>query len=298
MEKGQQSRGTQDITVVWIVFILLVIGMIAVYWYMLYQPKKDEIARIQASIVSKQSTLESYKTEAKQLLNYEDEFGALVHAWNANQHFFVNGLKFDDSTGTYKKQYEGREQFAIFDTLETVFSAGRFAGIHIAEMIVAEGLDFYMDDEPFEVPSDLQGAIGWTYNLSNRAENADPLFTSHNFSIKFFGDLESTRRFIEILQKLEGDVTKIFSVHCFETADKAAVHVYSVGFGETVLTDITLEIDMSLSVYELNPDAASPNNPPDIPGTSSCSYGSAGGGGGGGGGGGRGGSGGGIGLGL
>jgi len=297
MEKGQQGRGTQDITVVWIVFILFVLGLIAAYWYMLYQPKKDEIARVQASIVSKQSTLESYKTEAKQLLNYEDEFGALVHAWNANQHFFVNGLTYDEHSGTYKKEYEGREQWAIFDTLKSVFSAGRFAGVHIAQMVVAEGLNFYMDDEPFEVPGELQGAIDWNYTMSDRAENTDPLFKSHNFSIKFFGDLEGTRRFIEILQKLEGDVTKIFSIHCFETADKAAIHVYPVGFGDVVLTDITLEIDMGLSVYELNPDAATPNNPPDVPGTASCSYGSAGGGGGGGGGGSSG-SGGGIGLGL
>ena len=299
MDKAQQGRGTQDITVVWVVFILLVLGMIAVYWYMLYQPKVDQIRQTQSSIASKETTLENYKTEARQLLNYEDEFAALVHAWNMNQHYFVNGLTLDEGgSGMYQNPRDAeKSMWSVFDAYKEVFSAGRFAGVHIAEMVVAEGVEFYVDDVPFEIPTELLGAIGWVPILANRGENTDPLFTSHNFSIKLYGDLDGLKRFIEILQKLEGDVRKIFSVHCFETADEAAYRIYSVGFGDLVLTDITLEIDMALSVHELNPYAPTPNNPPDIPGTSSCNYGSAGGGGGGsGGGGGR--SGGGVGLGL
>jgi hypothetical protein len=222
MDKAQPGRGTQDITVVWIVFVLMVVGMILAYWFLLYKPKVEDITAVQASIRSKESTLENYKSEASQLLNYEDQFAALVHAWNTNQHFFVNGLTYDEHTGTYKKPYEGREQWAIFDALKDVWSAARFAGIFLSEMWVSESLDFYMDDVPFEIPWELQRAIGWEPKNSERGENSDPLFTSHIFSIKFFGDLEEMRRFIEILQKLEGDVQKIYSVHCFETANEAA----------------------------------------------------------------------------
>lgn len=298
MDKAQPGRGTQDITVVWIVFVLLVVGMILAYWFLLYKPKVEDIAAVQASIRSKASTLENYKDEASELLNYEDQFAALVHAWNTNQHFFVNGLTHDEFTDTYKKPYEGREQWAIFDALKDVWSAARFAGIFLSEMWVSESLDFYMDDVPFEIPWELQGAIWWEAKPSERGENSDPLFTSHIFSIKFYGDLEETRRFIEILQKLEGEVTKIYSVHCFETANEAAYRAIPLGFSDVVLTNITLEIDMMLSVYELNPDAPSPNNPPDIPGTASCSYSTGGGGGGGGGRGGGRGGGGGVGLGI
>ncbi|MCK4720158.1 hypothetical protein KAU08_05845 [bacterium] len=292
MDKAQPGRGTQDITVVWIVFVLMVVGMILAYWFLLYKPKVEDITAVQASIRSKESTLDNYKSEASQLLNYEDQFAALVHAWNTNQHFFVNGLTYDEYTGTYKKPYEGREQWAIFDALKDVWSAARFAGIFLSEMWVSESLDFYMDDVPFEIPWELQRAIGWEAKNSERGENSDPLFTSHIFSIKFFGDLEEMRRFIEILQKLEGDVQKIYSVHCFETANEAAYRAQPLGFSDIVLTNITLEIDMMLSVHELNPDAPSPNNPPDIPGTASCSYSTGGGGGGGRGGGG------GVGLGI
>jgi len=292
-----QARGTQDVTVVWVVFVLAVVGLIAAYWFLLYKPKTEEIAAVQVSIDNKQDTLENWKREAAELLNYEDQFAALVHQWNQNQHFFVNGLTFDEGTGTYKAPYKGREQWAIFDTLTQVWDAARYAGVYLQEMWVSEELVFYMDDEPFELPLELQSSINWRAVLSNRGENADPLFSSHNFAIKFYGNLEETRRFIEVMQKLQGEVQKIFSIHCFETADEASYRANVVGLSDVVLTDISLEIDMALSVYSINPDATTANTPPDIPGTASCSYGSSGGGGGGGGGG-SGSSGAGVGLGI
>jgi len=291
------ARGTQDITVVWIVFALAVVALILVYWYVLYKPKMEEIDAVQASISTKESTLITYKNEAKELLNYEDQFAAVVQQWNQNQHFFVNGLVYDEGTDTYKPPFEDeRKQFAIFEALESVWGAAQFAGVYLVEMYVSESVEFYMNDEPYNVPTDLVGAIAWEPVIGDRGENPDPLFTSHNFSIKFYGDMTETRRFIEILQKLEGEVAKIFSVHCFETADEPAYRANVVGLSDVVLTDITLEIDMMLSVHELNPDAQTANTPPDIPGTASCTYGSGGGSAGGGGGGSVGGGGAGIGL--
>lgn len=298
MENVPATRGTQDITVVWVVFILLVLGLILAYWFLLYQPKMDQIRMTQQSIASKESTLQQYKQEASELLNYEDQFAALVYQWNKNQHFFVNGLIWDQTTGTYEPPYKDREQFAIFDALQDVWGAARFAGVNLTEMNVSEDLSFYMDDDPFEVPDELRQSIGWEPTLQERGENTNPLFTSHNFSIKFFGDLEGTKRFIEIIQKLEGEVTKIFSIHCFETADTAAYRRDIIGFGDVILTDISLEMDVFMSVHELNPAATTANTPPDLPGQASCSYGGSGSSRGGGGGGGTGGSGGGVGLGL
>lgn len=294
------ARGTQDITVVWIVFVLAVVALILVYWYVLYKPKMEDIEAVKASIRSKETTLETYKNEAKELLNYEDQFAAVVHQWNKNQHFFVNGLVYDEATGTYKPQYQDEErQWAIFDALLKVWDSARYAGVFLQEMYVSESVEFYMHDTPFNIPTELLGGVAWEPVISIRGENPDPLFTSHNFSVKFFGDLEETRRFIEILQKMEGQDPKIFSIHCFETADEASYRADLVGLSDVVLTDITLEIDMMLSVHELNPDAETANTPPDIPGTASCTYGSGGGTAGGGGGGGRGGAhGGGAGLGL
>jgi uncharacterized membrane protein YgcG len=293
------SRGTQDITVVWVVFVLAVLGLVAAYWFLLLKPKNEEISATQASIRTKESTFNTYKTEAEELLNYEDKFAALVHQWNKNQHFFVNGLVYDESTNTYKEQYKGREQWAIFDTLHQVWNAGAFANVLITEMWISEGLEFYMDDDPFEIPDELKTAVEWHASLLNRGENPNPLFTSHNFAIKFFGNLESIRRFIEVIQKLEGQDLKIFSIHCFENAGSPMYRANLIGLGDVILTDVSFEIDMAMSVYELNPKAATVNTPPDIPGSASCSYGSSGGGGGRGGrgGGGRG-SGGGMGLGI
>ncbi len=298
MDKAPPVRGTQDVTVVWIVFVLLVLILIAGYWYLLYKPKVEDIAAVQASIRQKETTLQNYKSEARELLNYEDQFAAVVHQWNQNQHFFVNGLVYDEATDTYKPPYEGREQWAIFDALQMVWAAARYAGVYLQEMYVSESLEYYMDDEPFNVPDKLIRAISWEPVVGTRGANTDPMFTAHNFGIKFFGDLEETRRFIEILQKLEGEVQKIFSIHCFETADEAAYRSGTVGLGEVVLTDITLEIDMMLSVHEYNYQADTPNSPPDIPGTASCSYTGGGGGRRGGGGGGGGASGAGVGLGI
>jgi len=293
------ARGTQDVTVVWIVFVLAVVGLILAYWFLLYKPKVEAIEMVQSSIRTKESTLETYKAEAKELLNYEDQFAAVVHQWNQNQHYFVNGLVWDSATGTYKPPFEGREQTAIFDALKEVWNAARYANVYLQEMYVSESLNFYVDDEPFEIPRELQSAIGWEMIVGTRGENSDPLFTSHNFAIKFYGNLEETRRFIEVLQKLEGEQSKIFSIHCFETADTASYRADLVGISDVVLTDISLEIDMMLSVHELNPRAQSANTPPDIPGTASCSYGSSGGGGSGSGGsGGARGGGGGVGLGI
>ncbi len=292
------ARGTQDITVIWVVFVLFVVVLIAAYWFLLLKPKNEEIRSVQASIASKESTLESYKAEAKELLNYEDQFAALVHVWNENQKYFVNGLTWDEGSRTYKPRYKGREQWAIFDTFHTVYDAAQFAGVFLSEMNIAENLEFYLDDEPFEIPDELKRAVDWDMIFQMRGESTAPLFTSHNFSIKFFGNLEETRRFIEIMQKLKGQVRKIFSIHCFETADAPAYRANMIGLSDVVLTDITFEIDMGMSVYAINPDATTANTPPDIPGQSSCSYGSAGRGGGGGRSGGAGGGGAGMGLGI
>ncbi|HEX9745840.1 MAG TPA: hypothetical protein VGB30_10485 [bacterium] len=290
MDQAPASRGTQDITVVWVVFVLVVIGLILAYWFVLYKPKSEEIAATQMSIESKKSTLENYKQEASQLLNYEDQFAALTHQWNQNQKFFIHGLVWDQGSQAYQPEYSGANyQYATFETLKQVWAAAAFAGVAMTEMYISEDLDFYTDDEPFEIPDELKGGVGWNLVMQTRGENTNPLFTSHNFAVKFFGDLDHTKRFIEILQKLEGRVTKIFTVHCFETAEEAGYSADVVGFGDVVLTNISLEMDMFLSVYELNPSASSVNTPPDMPGGASCSYGSSGGGGSGGSGGGSGG---------
>ncbi|HDS30578.1 MAG TPA: hypothetical protein ENN67_05980, partial [Firmicutes bacterium] len=267
-----RARGTQDITVVWVVFVLAVLGLIAAYWFLLLKPKNEEIQMTQASIASKESTFTSYKKEAEELLNYEDKFAALVHQWNKNQHYFVNGLVWDAGTRRYQEPYKGREQWAIFDTLLQVWSAGAFAGVLITEMWISEDLEFYLDDEPFEVPDELKGAVDWKPIMSHRGENPNPLFTSHNFSIKFYGNLQQTRRFIEVVQKLEQENMKIFSVHCFENSGAPMYRANIVGRGDVILTDVAFEMNMSMSVYELNPHAKTANTPPDIPGTASCSY--------------------------
>ena len=128
MDKAPAARGTQDITVVWIIFVLVVIGLVLAYWFMLYKPKTEEIQTVQNSIDQKNSTLKSYSTDAKELLNYEDQFAVLVRDWNQNQHFFVNGLvESPPHSGTYHAEYPGREQWAIFDTLGMIWIA---AGAH------------------------------------------------------------------------------------------------------------------------------------------------------------------------
>ena len=299
MDKAPAARGTQDITVVWIIFVLVVIGLILGYWFMLYKPKTEEIQTVQGSIAQKTTTLASYKNDAKELLNYEDQFAVLVRQWNQNQHFFVNGLvESPPNSGIYQPQYPHREQWAIFDTLGMVWSAAGAAPVSLQEMYISEKMQFHPNDDPFEVPDNLKSAIGWDPVFADRGANTNPMFISHNFSIKFFGTTEQVRRFIELIQKLKGDVRKIFSIHCFETASKPAYRRNTVGLSNVVLTNVTLEIHMFMSVYEMNPAAISPNAVPDLPGSASCSYGSAGGGAGGGGGGMTGGGGGGMGIGI
>ena len=90
--------------------------------------------------------------------------------------------------------------------------------------------------------------------------------------------------FSEILQDLEGEEAWVVTVHCFETTDDPLIFGFPATLtGEMVYTDVKIPMEMFCTAYELY-ELGATNDPPNLPGSTSCSPSSGSGGGGGGGG--------------
>ena len=112
---------------------------------------------------------------------------------------------------------------------------------------------------------------------------AKQLFSAHDFSIEFEATFDQLKRFIEIMQDLEGDEAWVISVHCFETTDDPMIFGFQATLGgDRVYTDVKIPMEMFCTAYELY-ELGSTNDPPNLPGSTSCSPSGGGGGGGGGG---------------
>jgi uncharacterized membrane protein YgcG len=140
-----------------------------------------------------------------------------------------------------------------------------------------------------------KGAAGTT----QQAGGAKSLFNAHDFTVQFEASYEQMKKFVEILQDLEGEESWVVSIHCFETSGDPLMFGFPSSLqGDIVLTNVKIPMEMFCTAYELYEPGAV-NAPPNLPGATSCSpQGGGGGHRGGGGGGRRGGGGGGAGLGT
>ncbi|MFH1515739.1 MAG: hypothetical protein ABIG42_09810 [bacterium] len=192
-------------------------------------------------------------------------------------------------------------------------------GIYINEV-----LEFHPDDEPFDFPPDFgflwdnwefipserfpdagdssgSGDVGggstgagaggnFGYGsgggsgMSAAGGGARDLFSAHDFTIEFEASYEQLKKFIEILQDLEGEDAWVVSVHCFEVTDDPVTLGFqaTVSGGDFIVTDVKIPMEMFCTAYELY-EPGPTNSPPNLPGETSCSPSGGGGGGGGGG---------------
>jgi hypothetical protein len=117
---------------------------------------------------------------------------------------------------------------------------------------------------------------------------AKQLFSAHDFSIEFEASYDQLKRFVEILQDLEGEEAWIITVHCFETTDDPLIFGFQATLtGDVIYTDVKIPMEMFCTAYELY-ELGATNDPPNLPGTTSCNPSGGGGGGSHGGGGNRG----------
>jgi hypothetical protein len=286
-QQAPQARpggGTSDVTIMVVLFILITIGIIAGWYLLLYKPKLDDISSMMAQRDTKKSQLNSYIAEVKDILNYEDQKKLLERKWDDNKHFYVLG----GEEGYEPKDY----QFAIFDAYDSVFDLGAFAGVEILHLKVAESFKYYMHDEPWDLPWNLI-QFEWEVIFQDRpvpegaeqatTQNTTAMVTAHTFTVVMRGDYQSIRRFIEVVQNMEGEYKKIMSIHCFGVSEEPSYYVFPLSYpGQGgVLADVTVELQMLMTFYELN-EFGTPGPVPDVPGSVSCSFGGGGGGGGGG----------------
>jgi hypothetical protein len=285
-----RSGGTNDVTIMIALFIVVTLGILIVFYVGLYKPKTEAIRSAQATRDSKKTQLISYITEVKDLYNYQDRLDILKDKWAENKHYYVlGGGKYEEEKNYTPQQY----QFAIFDAYNQVFEFGYAAGVDVLFLSVAESFKYYMHDDPWDLPWNLL-QFDWDIVFQERAvpegaeeastQNTSAMVTAHTFTATMRGNYDSIRRFIEVVQNMEGDYDKIYSIHCFSVSEDPSYVVYPISFrgrGAAVLTDVTVELEMLMTFYELN-ESGTPGAVPDIPGSVSCSFGGGGGHGGGG----------------
>jgi uncharacterized membrane protein YgcG len=190
------------------------------------------------------------------------------------------------------------------------------------KIIIDEMLYFHPDDEPFDFPpdfiflsdlwefvpserfpeegSDTQtggdtgaasggvtggagfGSGGGGGSATKDSGESKSLFTAHDFTVEFEASFEQLKKFISILQDLEGEEQWIVSIHCFDASGDPIMFGFPATLtGDMVLTDVKIPMQMFCTAYELY-ELGATNAPPNLPGSTSC--GASGGGGGGGGG--------------
>jgi hypothetical protein len=89
---------------------------------------------------------------------------------------------------------------------------------------------------------------------------------------------------------MDGETKLLISIHCYRVSKEPSYAFYPISYnnpgsgggGSRVLFDVTVEVEMVLTFYELN-EKGTPSGVPDVPGTVACSFGGGGPGGGGGG---------------
>ena len=87
---------------------------------------------------------------------------------------------------------------------------------------------------------------------------------------------------IEVVQNMEGDYKTVMSIHCYHISEEpsyffSALRVGRFGRSAPVLYDVSVEVEMLMTFYELN-EKGQPSGVPDVPGTVPCSFGGDGGG--------------------
>ena len=108
---------------------------------------------------------------------------------------------------------------------------------------------------------------------------AKNLFNAHDFTVQFEASYEQLKKFVEILQDLEGEEAWVVSIHCFETSGDPLMFGFPASIrGDVVLTNVKIPMEMFCTAYELY-EPGGVNTPPNLPGATGCSPSGGGGGG-------------------
>lgn len=123
------------------------------------------------------------------------------------------------------------------------------------------------------------GTGGGSAGVGTSAGAAKNLFNAHDFTVQFEASYEQLKKFIEILQDLEGEESWVVSIHCFETSGDPLMFGFPASLtGDVVLTNVKIPMEMFCTAYELY-EPGSVNTPPNLPGATGCSPQGGGGGG-------------------
>ena len=289
-QQAPQARpggGTSDVTVMVVLFIVVTLVLVGGFYYFMYKPKVNAINQMNSQANSKKSQLQGYIKEVMDLKNYEDQLEILEYKWQDNKHYYVLGKP--------EKWKPQEHQFAIFEAYDNVFELGDYAGVEILTLKTTETFKYYMHDEPWDLPPELL-KYEWEPIFATRqteegveasTQETTSMITPHTFTIVMRGSYEGIRRFIEIVQNMEGDWKTMMSIHCYEISEEPSYYFssfsyrgYGGGRSAAVLYDVSVEVEMLMTFYELN-EKGTPSGVPAIPGTVPCSFGGGGGGGGG-----------------
>jgi len=277
--------GTSDVTVMVVLFVVITIGLIAGFYFFLYKPKVEAINQMKAQRQSKVSQLNGYIKEVKDLMNYQDQLQILTDKWEKNKHFYVLGQPDKD---VKPEEY----QFEIFKAYDAIFQMGAYAGVEILSLKLSESFKYYMHDKPWDLPPQLL-KYEWEPVFATRpteggveaaGQTGGAMITPHTFTAVMRGNYQSIRRFIEVVQNMEGDYQTIISIHCYHISKEPSYYFstvrYRAGAGRpsSVLYDVSVEVEMLMTFYELN-EKGTPSGVPDVPGSVPCSFGGGGGGG-------------------
>jgi uncharacterized membrane protein YgcG len=252
----KMSKSGQDVTIAIVITVIVFLGSAAAFHQYFYTTKLAEIDSLKAQRTSKEQTFNNYKKVIEEKPNYEKQLVALHATWDNNKHYFVNGMvDWDDIEEIRQTQftifqlYEKVIEAAVFAGIEVEHPVEQEFTI-----IITEELHFHPDDEPFDFPPHFLFLINnWSFVPAERFPDADSekgaadvggsssgstggfgfgtgggssssaggavknLFNAHDFTVEFEATYDQLKKFIEIMQDLEGDEAWVISVHCFET---------------------------------------------------------------------------------
>ncbi|MCD6216821.1 hypothetical protein J7L05_03035 [bacterium] len=315
----KMSKSGQDVTIAIVITVIVFLGSAAAFHQYFYITKLAEIDSLKAQRTSKEQTFNNYKKVIEEKPNFEEQLVALHATWDNNKHYFVNGMvDWDDIEEIRQTQftifqlYEKVIEAAVFAGIEVEHPVEQEFAI-----MITEELQFHPDDEPFDFPPHFLFLVNnWSFIPSERFPDADSekgaadvggsssgssggfgfgtgggssasaggavknLFSAHDFTVEFEATYDQLKKFIEIMQDLEGDEAWVISVHCFETSGDPIFFGFPATLsGDIVYTDVKIPMEMFCTAYELYEPGAT-NIPPNLPGETSCSPSGGGGGGG------------------
>jgi len=247
-----------------IVVVLVFIGSIAGYIYLLHKPLQEEIDTLSARKDRLEADFYAKQAESKRLDDYAEWKQKAELKWEENVHYFLT------------------DQFQIWDGVGDVIDMLEQHGLDVYEL----GIDWPWTFHPNQNPEDfdhhsstweLMNRMGfgadivvedWEWEESDFDQASEPLFQEIVFSIKFICEYRDLLAFLRAVQDFDSDNQRLVSVHCFGWGDSSG-GALRAGFVQAYLP---LKMMLTLHMVNLQADLTRNHGTPSgLVGTLSCS---------------------------